>query len=439
MKRLLCSFFLLAACSSDETTGPAPIENQLPVWSDAPAEAVSVGEGRSLALPLTTSDPDGGEVLATLVAPAGFEAEVIDGSLSIHAGYGAPPGELSVDLADDEGEHVVVKVALTSEPLAWIGHVEWQTADGPEEREHGAVIYDEASQQAFLFGGSGYHPQFTQLLDDVWRYDVVAQTWTEVTPVGDPLPAGGSRRFAGRWGAGEGYLHGGYGTGDLDELFHVAVEGDTLRFEEVTQMDPKPAPRSLHGFAYDPEGDTYYLFGGVSSLLFGDTWQMKIEDGTAVWTQLMLDPTPSGRYGFFTGFDEVARRFIVYAGAQGGVPLNPATDTWALETGGETPRWVLLTDPNNTPPGRRNGCAIWDPTGPRLVVFGGTADGMTTSPGLHIFDARPGHESWVSPMLTGEPQVRSSGFGFFDGERVHLGFGNDNAVYRDWGILGYAQ
>lgn len=443
MQRILLLAPLVAlalACSDDPGDNPPPPVDQPPSWSDAPTAPLVIGEGRTITLPLTLVDPEGGDVTATPVAPPGFDAAVgADGELSVHAGYGAAAGSLTVDLVDEAGTAASVTVALEVSTLGWLGHVEWETANGPEEREHAAVLFDEAGAQAFVFGGSGYHPQFTQLLDDVWRYDVAAQTWTQVTPVGDAVPGGGSRRFAGAWGAGEGYLHGGYGAAEFDDLYHVVVEGQTLRFELVAQQDPKPAPRSLHGLVYDPTGDRYYLFGGVSSLLYGDTWSMAIEGGEAVWTRLELAPAPSGRYGFFYGFDEVARRFIVYAGAQGGVPLNPATDTWALDVSGEAPQWLLLTDASNTPPGRRNGCGIWDPTGPRLVVFGGTADGMTTSPGLHIFDARPGHEGWVSPTLPNEPPLRSSGFGFFDGERVHLGFGNDNAVYRDWGILGYPQ
>ena len=65
---------------------------------------------------------------------------------------------------------------------------------------------------------------------------------------------------------------------------------------------------------------------------------------------------------------------------------------------------------------------------------------MTTAPGLWVFDARAGKESWTELPLMGEPPLRSSGFGFFDAatEQVWLGFGNSSTgVYPDLHALGY--
>lgn len=106
----------------------------------------------------------------------------------------------------------------------------------------------------------------------------------------------------------------------------------------------------------------------------------------------------------------------------------------------DPPKWELLAEGDTVPPGRRNGCTVFDPTGPRLFVFGGTADAMTTEPGLFAFDARPGKPAWAELALADEPTLRSSGIGFFDTSRGRtlLGFGNtSNAVFRDWGHLGY--
>jgi hypothetical protein len=164
---------------------------------------------------------------------------------------------------------------------------------------------------------------------------------------------------------------------------------------------------------------------------------LEVDGSNAVWTRLELANPPSPRYGFFYGFDEDSGRLIVFSGAQGFAMVDPAEDTWALDVRSEPPQWTRLTDATQSPPGRRNGCSIWDPSGPRLVVFGGTPDGMNSAPGLFVFDARPGHEAWNELSLANEPAVRSSGFGFASDERVYLGFGNDNGLYRDWGVLGY--
>ncbi len=130
---------------------------------------------------------------------------------------------------------------------------------------------------------------------------------------------------------------------------------------------------------------------------------------------------------------------MLFSGAQGTNPLNAARDTWALDLD-PSPTWTLLMEGDAVPPGRRNGCMVFDPSGPRLIVFGGTANAMTSEPGLWAFDARPGHAAWSQLVLDGEPPLRSSGFGFYDvaSDRTLLGFGNSPIkAFRDWGKLGY--
>ncbi len=133
---------------------------------------------------------------------------------------------------------------------------------------------------------------------------------------------------------------------------------------------------------------------------------------------------------------------IVYSGAQGTASVDPAHDTWALDLSVTPPAWRLLDDGSGegSPPGRRNGCASFDPTGPRLFIFGGTPDAETSAPGFYVFDARPGHEKWTLLEREGEPTVRSSGIGFYDpiGARNFVGFGNTKfAGYNDLTPLEY--
>ncbi len=429
----------LGACTTEtETEDPIEPVDEAPTWTDAPS-AVTVGEGQTIRVALALTDPDGGEVTLTATPPPGVDAEVVFDELRIHAGYGVASAPLTVTLTDDEGTTTTVVIGVNVLPYGWVDYQSWSTNEGPEEREHATVLFHEESASAFMFGGSGYHPQFTQMMDDFWRYDTESGAWTSITPTGDVPSGAGSRRFAGSWGSGEGLLFGGYGAGNVtfNELFRVRVEDGTLRFEALEVQGTPPPARSLHGFVYDEQTERYFVFGGVSLFVYGDTWMLEVDGSTATWTQLEPAAAPSPRYGFFYGFDEEAGRMILYSGAQGTAMVNPATDTWALDVRADPPTWHFLADHTTSPPGRRNGCAVWDPSGPRLVVFGGTPDAMMSAPGLFAFDARPGREAWATLALPNEPAVRSSGFGFSDGSRVYLGFGNSNGVYRDWGILGY--
>ena len=90
--------------------------------------------------------------------------------------------------------------------------------------------------------------------------------------------------------------------------------------------------------------------------------------------------SPSPRYGFFYGVDQQLGQLFLFSGAQGTTTLDPAQDTWQLDMRADPPVWQKLLDgaADGVPPGRRNGCAVWDPSGPRLLVFGGTADAKTS-------------------------------------------------------------
>jgi hypothetical protein len=424
-------------------------ESDPPTWTDAPTEAISVGQGQTRSVPVTFEDPQGDEVTVTAsTQSAGIDAEVVtEGDttrLLVHANYdAASPASVDVVLSDGN-EDTTVTVSLEVTPIRWVAEQEWSEPDGPEAREHGSVIVDADGAQAFLFGGSGYSP-YLEPFNDAWRYDIASGAWTSITPSGDVPDPGGSRRVAQIPGTNVAYLFGGYGGTNggtnFNDLHRVTMDGGELVFTEITQNNP-PSRRALHAFAYDPGTERFVVFGGAGSALHDDTWIMTLDGDTANWTELTTEVAPSARYGFFAGMDVELGRLVIFSGAQGGNPINPAQDTWVLDMRAEPPTWELLLEgpDSGVPPGRRNGCAVFDPTGPRLFVFGGTADAMTTEPGLFVFDARPGKAAWKELALEAEPPVRSSGFGFYDavGGRTLLGFGNtSSSVFTDWNMIGY--
>ena len=83
---------------------------------------------------------------------------------------------------------------------------------------------------------------------------------------------------------------------------------------------------------------------------------------------------------------------------------------------------------------------VFDPHESRLFVFGGTADGRNTEPGLFVLEATPGQEQWTLLKLDDEPPLRSSGLGFYDPvtRLSYMGFGNTTReVFRDWTAFRY--
>jgi hypothetical protein len=323
----------------------------------------------------------------------------------------------------------------------WEKPVVWKSADGPEAREHGTFIVDEKADRAILIGGSGYNPQLSPLAD-VWELSLKADRWRRLKPQ-SPVPSGGSRRAAQVPGRGVAYLFGGYGASSWTnrELVRVDFSNDTPRFEPVPQDDPPPA-RCLHAFVYDPKLDQFILFGGVTideshREIHNDVWVMKLVGGRAKWTKLDIGGPPSPRYGFFYGYDNEEGRLIVFSGAQGFEPLDPADDTWLLSMRGESPTWKKWQ--GGSPRGRRNGCFVYDPDQKRLFIFGGTPDGRNSEPRLCVFEAGSGGGWIVTGTWLGAPHPRSSGFGFHDRarHRIVLGFGNGGEPFLDLYPLRY--
>lgn len=433
------------ACTAETSESPlradaaADSAAQTPTWVDAPSEVQLVGQGQTR--PFSVSVAPAGAV-ASLSSATGVEAELLGSQLAVHAGYGPETtASVVVEVTDATNASTQTTLALAVQPLGWQAPVTW-TNSGPEAREHGALIMDQAADRLILIGGSGYQPYLSPL-DDVWALDLATRTWTQLTPAGDVPAGGGSRRVAQVPGTQIAYLFGGYGAQGAShrELYRVDFSSAQPVFTKLT-FTSGPTPRSLHAFAYDAVTERFFVFGGVDSAPRNDTWVLTIAGDTAKWSKLATENKPSARYGFFSAVDAATGRLIVYSGAQGTATLDPAQDTWVLDMRAETPDWKQVNAGGgpSDPSGRRNGCAVWDPNGPRLVVFGGTADAKTSSPGLYALDARPGKMTWNKLDLANEPELRSSGFGSHDPKRnqLLLGFGNTtSAVFRDLQVLGY--
>jgi hypothetical protein len=333
---------------------------------------------------------------------------------------------------------------VTVAPLAWTSSTKWSAGGGPEAREHGAFLVDQEGARAILVGGSGYAPYGTPL-SDAWSFALPGLERTALTLAGDLIPAGASRRVAQDPGSRTAYLFGGYGVNGTtnNELYRVDLAADPPSVKKLTQT-MAPTKRALHAFAYDRMTDRFFVFGGSTPTPMNDLWVGKLTGDSMAWQKVTVSPRPTPRYGFFAGADSVAGKLYVFSGAQKLSPLDPARDIWVLDMHADPPAWTLLGEGEAAavPPGRRNGCAVFDPAGPRLFVSGGTADAMTTEKGLFVFDARESVRTWTRLDRPGEPAVRSSGFGFVDPVtgRVLAGFGNtSSAVFSDLNAIGYSM
>jgi Kelch motif/Galactose oxidase, central domain len=130
-------------------------------------------------------------------------------------------------------------------------------------------------------------------------------------------------------------------------------------------------PPSRYGCvaAYDPRHQCMLLFGGGGNAgLSAQTWQLPLDGAPLAWGLVgTVGVAPVARLAAMGVYDAVSDRLLVFGGSTETVNLN---DVHALSLSG-APTWSALSPAGMPPCPRYYGCAAFDSTGNRLIVFGG--------------------------------------------------------------------
>jgi hypothetical protein len=419
--------------------GAVQPKNEPPAWAEVP-EKIAVREGDSARIPYVPADPDKDTVETKVTAGEGLVARVEGAELVVLGRFdGASTSSVELELSDGINAPVKVSVPVEIERSSWKKTTNL-VPSGVEAREHPALLLDEEGKRAFILGGSGYKPYGTPL-EDMFQVSLEDGGVTKVTPTGDVPPPGASRRVAPIPGKREAYLFGGYGAqgASNNDLYRVTFSGETPSFQKLEQQSP-PSARALHLFAHDPGTGKFFVFGGFAFSPSNELFEGTLEGDVMSWKKLKPSGAkPSGRYGFFYGVDTKSGKALIFSGAQGASPINPARDLWQLDLRSDPPAWSLLLEGEAVPEGRRNGVFAYDEARSLLYVWGGTANGQTSAQGFWVYDGREGVKAWSGLDREGEPPIRSSGAGFVDSAgTLRLGFGNTtSAVFADLTALGF--
>lgn len=421
--RCVLALPLLLSCgtSVDEPDLDAGVARDAGVCRLVAPEAVSVRAGGLLTL--EAQEAGGAEV--TIAWP---EAFVVRSERQARAPYEVDRFDVAVEAACGDARTIAVTTtAIEFEPLA-----AWAEGDGPDAREHPAMWIDPSNpDRLFLYGGFSFVPRQLTVVDDLWSYDLVSETWTEVDDDGAPALASGRHAVIGDTL----YYEGGRTPNETTPSALVSLDTRAATWSDVATRDAPAGGASLHGLV--ARGDQLVSFGGIrGNRLSSDVWTVDLVLGA--YTSVTLEgAAPSPRYGFFVADDRANDRVVVFSGAQAGTranPVNAADDTWVLELG-EPMRWTMLFDASASPPGRRNGCSALDEAGRRFFVWGGTSNGRTSQPGLWVLDLDRGAERWTYVETErGDGLVRSSCSAVYDParRRILFGFGNTtSARYAD--------
>ena len=324
----------------------------------------------------------------------------------------------------------------------------WQQSrqgGGPLARSATAV-YDGADRALLLFGG-----QSVSALGDVWSYPLAgrgAGRWTSLDG-GQPQARAGQ---AGAWDARDGvlFVFGGYTGARLNDLWaYKPARGVTGRWTLIPLVGP--AARTEASLVWDSADNTLLLFGGADAGgSLNDVWAYRpVGDGTAPGRWIALSATggaPSGRHLHSAVWDGANRQMLVFAGETGPTILR---DLWSFHVDSLSKgrgHWSQLMTAA-TPAARFAQAAVWDPSGARMLVFGGVNgaggfldDLWAYSPGRGAAAGR-----WANLGTPGIPDARATTGAIWDGvDNALIIFGgtgagsirNDTYVYRgSWSAL----
>ncbi len=140
-----------------------------------------------------------------------------------------------------------------------------------------------------------------------------------------------------------------------------------------TQLAPAgllPARRFAHAAIHDQQRDRVIVFGGFRGpdyALLNDVWELSL-GSSPTWTQVLPSGTaPSPREGFALVYDPTGDRLILFGGYDGSHFL---ADVWVLTLAG-APTWSRIEPAGSPPAGRNHPLWAYDSRRSRMIIFGG--------------------------------------------------------------------
>ncbi len=271
----------------------------------------------------------------------------------------APSPRWEHGLAYDSGRGRMVLFGGSVGNKAWLGDT-WELVgpvwlrrtpkNSPSKRSHFKMVYDEARKRVVLFGGWFGSKQ----LSDTWEWD--GNNWQQRFPKTSPcarhvhsMTYDAKRKRVLLFGGQCGFY------GHVNDLW----EWNGNNWTEHKNLSPRPSPRSLGYFEYDPRREVTLLYGGKGP---GRSHPTDMWEWNGVrWKQLSPSRTPGPRGGQMR-YDPSRDRMVLFGGW---TPTGLVNDTWEWDGS----NW-LKRSPAAAPSVRWNWMCEYHPGYRRMVLFG---------------------------------------------------------------------
>jgi N-acetylneuraminic acid mutarotase len=200
-------------------------------------------------------------------------------------------------------------------------------ASSPRGTALPAMAYDSGSDRIIMYGGMW---DDRDVSSETWSYHYDSNTWTNMSPDVSPglLYAFG---FAYDSESDRVILFGGKYRDDTGEEIKDETWSYNYDTNTWTKMNPpvKPAPRERFQMTYHAGWDRIVLFGGDKDYfnpLYDETWLYDFNNDN--WTQLSLEPHPTGRVYAGLAYDNESECIVLFGGMD--AMMDVFGDTWTL-------------------------------------------------------------------------------------------------------------
>jgi N-acetylneuraminic acid mutarotase len=233
----------------------------------------------------------------------------------------------------------------------------------PAARALQSMVYLPVDGKVIVFGGYDGITYY----NDTWAYDLAENTWTNLSPTGDPPAARDGQSMIFDPVSGKLILFGGWnGRTEFNDTWAYDPAANT--WTELHPTGDLPAPRDSQAMVYDPVDGLVVLFGGWSQTAeFNDTWLY--DPAANTWTNAgPAGELPSRRALHQIVYDSKTGRVVLFGGGTtGNVARN---DTWIYNPAANT--WNPVTPAGSQPAARTGFAMAYDSTGGKVFLFGGS-------------------------------------------------------------------
>lgn len=281
------------------------------------------------------------------------------------------------------------------------------SADGSGRRWDSSAIHDSGHNRMVMFGGRD--DASAALHNDTWALSLGdAPSWTQIGTLDDSAASAEGTSIALAQDPATVIRFGGssYNTVASSRVF------DTKAARWRSLGDAPTQPASWGAGAWDPTGNRLMTFGGYGTPDLKQTFALDL--GAMKWSPIAVDSAgPSVRDHHTMVLDPSGDRMLVFGGMQSEVyPSTPYfDDTWALSTKDDT--WTKLDIPGPKPFARARHAAAFDDAGHRMFVYGG-GDAQKPFDDAWMLELTP-EPHWVALHPTGNaPPALADHYAAFD-------------------------